>query len=357
MIVRDAFLMMALLVGVTALAQEAVTDAPADPRGALAQATALAESGDLVEARAILESVVASAGPNDPALVQRASYNLGAIQLRQAMTPVAPDGDQGKDEAGIDATRAMALLRDAERSFHASAALDRADVDSARNVEYVRRLRKQIQDKLDQQEQQQEQQKGDDQSKKQQQSDAAQESADELSQLAQQERDAAEDNETDSQSQQEAQRQQQGMSDRAEEALEKLRQQASESQSESAQDQLNEGSENLSQARQKQEESMESLKRGEQQRAAQQQREAAELLDKAAQNAQQAADQLQQEADEQSQQGEEGKDGEGEPEQGDDGKGDQGDPLADRLLDRERQMRQQRDQSRPVRVVPVEKDW
>jgi len=182
---KRTLLILALAVCAPVMAQ----DPEADPRAELARATALAEAGELIEARTILESVVESAGADDPALLRRAEYNLGAIQLKQALTPVEQEGSG--EATGIDATRAMAMLTDAERSFLASAAMDRTDLDAARNVEYVRRLKKQIKEQQEQQkkqdqgqQQKQQNQGGGDQSQKQQQaqkqqqSDQAQQSAD-----------------------------------------------------------------------------------------------------------------------------------------------------------------------------------
>lgn len=273
----------------------------------------------------------------EPGLRARARFNLAHAALPEA------DAPEDTMEA-IDAK--VKEYREAARRFRSVLEVDPAHAEAARNTELVRRR---IRDLLDRRAEIERQEQ------------AAQELADQLDELAEQQEEQAERSE---------QQAQDGGSPRPgsaedQEALSEQTQEASESA-----DQAGAGDDAraaLERAQAAQEKAQEALEAGDASRAAEHQREAAEALREAAERARPDQGEGEGEETRPGSDGEPGEPGEQAPEDGEQpgesasNEADAGpsiDPLAEALLDKERNEREQRNRYlQRGRRVPVERDW
>jgi hypothetical protein len=324
---------------------------------------ALLEQGKADDAAARFREADAGAG-HDTDLSARARFNLGQSLFRQA------GAAQEKQ-----AERALELLRQSAGAFRSVLEVNPGDADAARNVEIARRLMKQVEDKQRQEQQKQEQaqqQKGqegdqkkpDQQSGEQQKQDQqeVQKQADQLRDLAKRQQQAAGDS---------AQAQQSGADKQQTDDLAK-KQRELKNDTAKAQEQSKDSaaSEQLSQAQQEQQKAAEELQKQNPGAAREHQEQAAKLLDRAAKQAEEKAreqghqngqDQQKQQQAKAEQQNKDGSKGEAAQQAKAEPKREQNyDKTATALLDRERQLRQQRQPV--VRAArgsgpPVAKDW
>ncbi|MEX2218435.1 MAG: hypothetical protein WD749_06700 [Phycisphaerales bacterium] len=307
-----------------------------------------------------------AAAGSDADTAARARFNLGQALLRA--------GTEAREK---QPEQAMPLLRQSAAAFRSVLEVATGDTDAARHVEIVRRLMKQFEDEQRQKQEHQQQQNqnqnqnqnqqgrggGDGQNQDHQNQDQqpseAQQQADALRDLAQRQREAA---------QQSAQAQQQGA---GRDQLDQLRQQQDQLKQDTARAQEQqqksggEPDESLQQAQQEQQQAADQLAKGNPQAAREHQQRAAEHLEQAAQRAQERARQQQQ-----SQQGQGQPQKDEQNQQGDSATRSSADASRERernydktasaLLDRERQLRKERQPAiRAPRgsAPPVEKDW
>ncbi len=280
----------------------------------------------------------------DPTVRRDARFMLAHALLEQAPPPILP-GMPGQDAATID-DRVEALTR-AEQAFRSCLDVAPGDLEAAQNTERLRREIRELRDLQDMIEQQQQQ---------------SAQSADNLAGLANEQQEQAESNASDAPpDQQDGSDAQQGLSDRTDGAIEQLAEQAQQArdqgQTELA-EQLEEAVARAQEARQAQQQAQQELDAGNPLGASEQQQRAADNLREAARAAEQANESMQpSESDSQpSDESPQDPSADGDPS---DEPQDPGDQLADRLIDREEQQRQAREQrrSRIARPVYVERDW
>ena len=243
------------------------------------------------------------------------------------------EADPTQPQTSDSIETSIAALRDAESSLVHASRIDPDHAVSARNLQRVRQRIRQLETLSDQLQQQEQQQQNQDQQSPD--SDQLQQLADQQREQAQQSQEA-QDNPSDEQ-REDRQQQQQSLNEQTQSADEQMSQSADQ-----------EIRDNLERARQAQERASRALEEGDDEQAAQAQNEAAEALEQAAQR---LREQEAEQSESQQQQPQ------GEPSEEADPSEDI-DEIAQRLLEKERREREQRNTYRnsgtPVRV---EEDW
>ncbi|MFG0256713.1 MAG: hypothetical protein ACF8GE_02305 [Phycisphaerales bacterium JB043] len=278
------------------------------PRLRLARAIAQAQLGQTEEAQLAIQELLEQ--PLHDTLAWRAHKTRGAMYLTlgaAAFSQSPPESIPNLETALAHYTRAHAL--------------DRSDIDSARNIEFIRRMldAARTQEQQNQQQQQQQQQQN-------------QQMADQLDQLADQQQQESDENNQQQQSQQQQQQDQQSLNQQTQSSAEQLDKQQDQSEAQEA----------LDRAQQAQQRAQEALERGDLDEAAEHQQEAADAL-------REAAEQLRQDQQQESEPNEQQQEQPSEEQQ-------ETESLADRLIQREEDSREQRTILKP-RPIRVPKDW
>ncbi len=359
-------------------AERETTPVIGDAGEAMSAALALLESGDAAEALARFEAI-AGATPEEPAVRARAHFNAGlaasgmgsveeTIEHFRAVDRVG--GEEGlradaRFNTGAALYRAakaaqestasgppareredpVEMLRRAAGAYRAVLAIEPGRKEAAKRVEKIRREIREIERRRAEQQRRAEQMR---------------EAAEELEKLAQEQQSESDENrENQRRTQQDAERQQDDLSERTESQRKKEAEQ-SRAGSEQQQRASERAQEQLERAREAQQRAEEALEQDRRQEASRAQQEAAEAMREAAESLREGSEQSQQ-GQQQPSENEPSEEGEGEPSESESGQeeGERGE-LAERLLEREKQLREQRERVlRAIRGRPetVERDW
>lgn len=311
---------------------------------------AMLRAGDTPEAqRFFSEAELAASAPD----VQAASrFNTAAAWFAAAAKPdpAEPDPDEPDPAPKMSVAQRLDLLRRSERAYRAVLDIDPAHTEAARRVERVRRIIRAIEEE---------------QRRLQEQAAQMQQQAEKLDELAQQQQAESDQNSDPQIDKQDAAKDQQSLSEQTEQQRQEAQQQGEQQQDQQAKTAQQAAEQLIQQAREHQDRAEAALEEGNTAAAAEAQQQAAESLRQAADALRQAAEDSQPKpSDEPKPSEDKNEDAEGEPKPSEDEQQQPdeaaGDPLAERLLDRERQQRDARqDLLRAIKGRPetVERDW